>query len=359
MCVVIYLQHKICCYISTKQNMSIVIHPQITENRGVRVLRAISDASTQNIEKLVSRQKLDTKKRRGVLSGRGGGHMASKGRGKRLPGLFASHWGNVDMKEGPTSQAYPARRSPVSQARHQNLPVVPAYVRSQINELVKKHPSGIPLTHVDNIFYKHYGLHLDYQGMGFSSEYDLFASLADIVTLRKFSFGEVRVMSVESASALAGCHSRQVQPPTINRKLETDAQSVSREICQTGTRPTSREISQTGTRPTSREICETDTRPASRGICETAAQPTSKVVCQTDTRPASRDISQLDTQSTARNICDTDTRPTSRDICHTDTQSTSRDICYTDTQPTSRDIWDRHTQGTRSVQQSLHAGMLL
>ncbi|CAG5123075.1 unnamed protein product, partial [Candidula unifasciata] len=156
---------------------------QMTRNNDILILKAVSDASTQNIEKLVSKQKLDNKKRWGVLSLVRDRNRTSRGRGRHVPNSYGSQGDYFHLQEGSPYFPHHSRRSPVRHARHRNMPVVPAYVRGQINEL----------------------------SLGFSSEYDLFASLADIVSMRKFSFGEVRLVSVESALALDGCHNRQGQ----------------------------------------------------------------------------------------------------------------------------------------------------
>lgn len=196
---------------------------QIILRNGTHILTGVSDASTQHIQKLVASQKLD--RRKCAASGMGGTCQPRRcgvNNGRR----FSKSVQNFDR--GDNVPASLIRQHQHSHARHRNLPSVPAYVRSRIHEVVEKHPDGLPLPQVSDMFNKHCGVPLDYLNMGFSSVYDLLASLMDTVVMKQRPDGEIWLMSAKAG--LSGGKTQNFQRE--HSKSVTDTQSSASPACQ-------------------------------------------------------------------------------------------------------------------------------
>ncbi|CAL1538694.1 unnamed protein product, partial [Lymnaea stagnalis] len=175
---------------------------QISHNGDIMVLTAVTNAATEKIHRLVSRQKVDTKKKWGVLGRQRSKFQAPRGVGQRRKWDTFGGNGRADFVDLSRPLMFDVR-----QAKHRVLPSVPSYIRKKIFELVKDEPGGLPLTHFGIIFRKHFGVPFDPVAMGFSTDYDLLASLGDIVTLKKFG-EEIRV--IEAGLGLFSHHRQQM-----------------------------------------------------------------------------------------------------------------------------------------------------
>lgn len=140
-------------------------------------LSAKADEATKHIQSLVSRQKLDPKKKYAVLrnkqSSRYQGSAGSRNRG-----------------HGPAPPP----------------PLVSAYVLGQIKQLLRCHTDGLPLTHFNNVFSKKYGQSLNFRRFGFGSLHELLYSLKDVVRLQELQGGEWWVRSADSLGKAAFSH---------------------------------------------------------------------------------------------------------------------------------------------------------
>lgn len=147
-------------------------------------LTAKADETTKHIEALVSKQKVNNKKKYAVYRNRGGGG------GQRGPPRSYS---------GYQSQSMPPRYNqrtgrpgmPQPPSRH-----VPAYVRNQIRELFKSFPDGLPLKQLDSAFFNLYGTRIEYVKFGFYNGTEFLQSLKDIVRFEEYSNGEMRILPV-------------------------------------------------------------------------------------------------------------------------------------------------------------------
>ena len=126
---------------------------RVTWVDGEVILRGVSDMTTKHIERLVSRQKVPTKRR-----------GASKNR------------------KGPPPRRYPAPRL--------NRPTLPpptvqAFIRGQIRSLLMSYPNGLPANQFETAYARRFGNHIDLARMGFKNLMELMKSLSDIVTVEE------------------------------------------------------------------------------------------------------------------------------------------------------------------------------
>ena len=126
---------------------------RVTWVDGEVILRGVSDTTTKHIERLVSRQKVPTKRR-----------GASKNR------------------KGPPPRRYPAPRL--------NRPTLPpptvqAFIRGQIRSLLMSYPNGLPANQFETAYARRFGNHIDLARMGFKNLMELMKSLSDIVTVEE------------------------------------------------------------------------------------------------------------------------------------------------------------------------------
>ena len=131
-------------------------------------LSAKADEATQHIQSLVSRQKIDPKKKYAVLRNR--------------PSRY--------QRSAVSTQYRGSRPTPPA-------PLVSAYVLGQIKQLLRCHTDGLPLTHFNNIFSKKFGQSLNFRRFGFGSLHELLYSLKD-VRLQELQGGEWWVKAATS-----------------------------------------------------------------------------------------------------------------------------------------------------------------
>ena len=129
---------------------------KVTWVGGEVILRGVSDRTTQHIERLVSRQKVPTKRR------------------------------GASKRAGQTPRRYPAPRS--------NRPTLPpptvlAFIRGQIRSLLLSYPNGLPSVQFDTAYARRFGNHVDFARMGFKNLLELMRSLSDIVAIEESSRG--------------------------------------------------------------------------------------------------------------------------------------------------------------------------
>ena len=126
------------------------------------MLSSKADEATQHIQSLVSRQKIDPKKKYAVLRNR-----------------------SALRNQRPLSGAQHRSYRPPPPA-----PLVSAYVLGQIKQLLRCHTDGLPLTHFNNVFSKKFGQSLNFRRFGFGSLIELLYSLRDVVRLQELQGGE-------------------------------------------------------------------------------------------------------------------------------------------------------------------------
>ena len=152
-------------------------------------LSAKADEATKHIQSLVSRQKLDPKKKYAVLQKR-----------PRTQRHFSASY----RTHGPPQPA----------------PLVSAYVIGQIKQLLRCHTDGLPLTHFNSVFSRKYGASLNFKRFGFDSLYELLSSLRDVVRIQELQEGERWVTAADIPGRSAA-----LQPPTRSQVVdETRAQ---------------------------------------------------------------------------------------------------------------------------------------
>ena len=141
-------------------------------------LKAKADETTAHIERLVTKQKVTNKKKYAVYRqrpGSGGGRGPSKG-----------YQGGMQYSNRPRPQG--------------NLmppaPMVPAYLRHQIQDMFKSFPNGLDVLDMDPAFCRLYGTKINFKHYGFMNMYDLLMSIPDSITIQKSSSTEWKVMPV-------------------------------------------------------------------------------------------------------------------------------------------------------------------
>lgn len=150
-------------------------------------LSAKADEATRHIQSLVSRQKIDNKKKYAVLRNR------PSSRYQRSTGAqYRAH--------GPSPPA----------------PLVSAYVLGQIKQLLRCHTDGLPLTHFNNVFSKKYGTSLNFKRFGFGSLHELLSSLKDTVRLQELQGGEWWIKAAESPGKSAASR------PALKSQISND-----------------------------------------------------------------------------------------------------------------------------------------
>ena len=185
------------------------------------VLKGVSDSSTEHIQKLVSNQKIDKKKKWGVLGGSSSnrGRSSRGGRGGRSG--YSNRYGGGGYRDTPKYQhphsanyqgrnyghqyeryTVPPRLASQGwgssgQAKHRTVAQVPSHIRDQIHDLVSSYQeNGLPLTHISQIFRQRYGVPLEPWALGFVDEADMISSLRDIVAIKRLAGDELRVVSL-------------------------------------------------------------------------------------------------------------------------------------------------------------------
>lgn len=160
---------------------------RVSWKNGVMCLQPVAQEASVHIQKLVSKQKVNNKNKWATL--RRGGPTPRSRSGPTAPRHYRSY---VNNNRRPPSQAPPPSFQPM----------VSAYIRKQIAELLKSYPNGLPVTHFDTAFSRRFGVQLSPTGLGFNSVKDLLSVLPDIAKLKEFQGGELRVSPANNELAL-------------------------------------------------------------------------------------------------------------------------------------------------------------
>ena len=179
---------------------------------GEVVLRGVADRTTEHIERLVSRQKVSTKRRRFVGSSR----RTRRDQTIRTYLPTRARSGSGSGSDRPTTRARPraiTRPCPVSPAESVRacpscsdkpvatlpvgpampVPVVPAFTKGQFRTLFLCYPEGIPSNQLDIAYVRRFGNNIDCAKLGFKNSVELVRSLSDIVTVEELAGGGCRL----------------------------------------------------------------------------------------------------------------------------------------------------------------------
>ncbi|XP_071097554.1 tudor domain-containing protein 5-like [Haliotis cracherodii] len=195
--------------------------------KGILILKAPTDPTTQHIERLVSRQKIPNKKKWAVL-----------------------------------------RKPPPRRNTYRPAPIVPSHLRNQIQNLFKSYGDGLPITHFETCFSKRFGYQLDYKKLRFDTLSDLLESIPLVVKLLPFQNGELRVVPTDFNS---GVPPRRNVPPKANSIHSASAAADTVTNTVTSQR---RQSQPSATYPVSQTFTNTDTqnkKPSSHNQSQTSA----------------------------------------------------------------------------------------
>ena len=145
---------------------------RITWKNGTMCVQPVAQASSVHIQNLVSKQKVTNKKKWATLRPGGPTNYNRNRLGPMPPPRYAS--------------------SP----QYNYKPTVPAFVRRQIDQLLKSYTNGLPLTHFDTAFSKRFGSQICYKKLGFQSMRSLLETIPYTARIKDFQGGEVRVISI-------------------------------------------------------------------------------------------------------------------------------------------------------------------
>ena len=129
---------------------------RVTWVGGEVVLRGISDRTTQHIERMVSRQKVNTKTKRRSM--------------------------------GVPPRRYPAPRLNIPT---RPPPTIPAFIRGQIRSLFLCYRNGLPASQLDSAYVRRFGNLIDCARFGFKNLFELARSLSDMVSVEETPRGYV------------------------------------------------------------------------------------------------------------------------------------------------------------------------
>ena len=182
------------------------------------VLKGVSDSSTEHIQKLVSNQKIDPKKKWGVLGEISSNRMKSshqrRGGKSGLSNRYRSCREIPKYRHPGQTRGHPYKRchTPLKRANHSlgssektklcTVAQVPSYIQDRICDLVSSYDqeNGLPLTHISEKFKQRYGVPLQAERLGFVDETEMISSLKDIVAIRKVAGDELCVVSLRPAA---------------------------------------------------------------------------------------------------------------------------------------------------------------
>lgn len=135
-------------------------------------LRAKADETTKHIQSLVSKQKVNNKNKYAVYRQKRNGQRSFQYSGQQ-------HQRNQ-------SQTNPAPAPPM----------VPAYLRNQIQDFFKSFPNGLGIMQFDGAFGRIYGTRINFRNYGFPNLFELLKSMPDIVRVQLVNRSEWIVVPV-------------------------------------------------------------------------------------------------------------------------------------------------------------------
>ncbi|XP_033119146.1 uncharacterized protein LOC117118617 [Anneissia japonica] len=133
-------------------------------DRGQMKVMGICDDTTRHIQRMVMKQKVDTKKRGGVSK-------ITRPTAQRQKSYRPAIGRNTNKSNYTTKPR---------QVKPMNKPVVPAHMQHEIKELLILFANGINATNFASVFNDEYGYTIDYKRLGFDSSLDFFKCIPDI-----------------------------------------------------------------------------------------------------------------------------------------------------------------------------------
>lgn len=140
-------------------------------------LRAKADETTKHIQSLVSKQKVNNKNKYAVYRQKRNGQRTSQ------------YSGQQHQRNRPQTNPAPAP------------PMVPAYLRNQIQDLFKSFPNGLGIMQFDGAFGRIYGTRINFSNYGFPNLFELLKSMPDIVRVQLVNRSEWIVVPVTTKTS--------------------------------------------------------------------------------------------------------------------------------------------------------------